>query len=509
MSFKEIKQLRHNSQLEEALRKVTEALEQDPDNIWNKRAAAWVYYDYLKKYSNPETYDSFKENLLRLKKLELPENEKMVFDKSAWQIGSMVFALQKESEVNNNKINELFEIIKEFHFTKSSEAYSFLYKSFHKGHKNWTRYIEFADWWNFENFRPEDYLKEEFKDKKIMSIAEQAFIAYSKKLLEGEPTEESLGNAQVISREKIEAFLPKLDKVIEKHPEYQYPPYFKAKLMLALNRDDNVLSTFLPFARQKRNDFWVWGLMAEIHSDDKDTQFACYCKALSLNTPEEFLVKMRQSFAALLIDRQMYNEAKTEIEKVLDTRAKQQWKTPKQIKQWTDQDWYKSAYPNNNNKELYTKHKGKAEAILYQDIPEKIIAVEFVNYDKKMIHFVINSQESGFFKYEGLLNNTPQVGDLYKVRLEEVDKNGFHRARTIKPAKSGQESEAIRTIEDSIYIPEGKDFGFVQDAFVIPKLITDNKLKTKQKVIAKAILSYNKKKEEWGWKAFNIKPLTP
>jgi tetratricopeptide (TPR) repeat protein len=78
MSFKEIKELRQAGKLEEALQMANQALEAEPDNIWNKRAAAWVYYDYLKKYSQPETFDLFKENLIKLKGLQLPEDEKMV-----------------------------------------------------------------------------------------------------------------------------------------------------------------------------------------------------------------------------------------------------------------------------------------------------------------------------------------------------------------------------------------------------------------------------------------------
>jgi len=49
MSFKEIKELRQAGKLDEALQMANQALEAEPDNIWNKRAAAWVYYDYLKK----------------------------------------------------------------------------------------------------------------------------------------------------------------------------------------------------------------------------------------------------------------------------------------------------------------------------------------------------------------------------------------------------------------------------------------------------------------------------
>ena len=503
MSFKEIKELRKAEKLEEALEMANQALEAEPENIWNKRAAAWVCYDYLKKFSQPDSFDAFKENLIRIKDLALPEDEKMVFDNSAWQIGSMVFGLQKQENIDYGKINELFEIIKEFHFTKPSEAYSFIYKAFHRGYQNWSNYLEFADWWNFENFRSEDYLKEEFKDKKIMSIAEQAYIAYSKKLLEGEPVD-SFGQERAIDKVKIREFLPKLDKIVDEHPEYQYPPYFKAKLLLALGDDENILSSFLPFAKQKRNDFWVWEVMAEIFPDDKEVQFACYCKALSLKTPEDFLVKIRKIFAGMLVDRQMYNEAKTEINKVITTREKEGWKLPNQIKLWIEQDWYKTATTKENNKDLYAQHVKKAEEILFQDIPEEVIAVEFVNENKNILNFVKDKQKFGFFNYSGQLDN-PQIGDILKVRFNGDGQDGFYKILSAKKAEPNLTLEAIRNFEGSLKVIPPQNFGFADDVFIEPKLIQDNNLADGQTLTGKAILSFNKKKNEWGWKAIEIK----
>src|SRR5690606_19369141 len=243
MSIREVIQLCKADRLDEALQIVSANLESDPENVWNKRAAAWVFYYHLKKYTQPESFEAFKENLIKIKNLQLPEDEKVVFDNCAWQIGSFVFALQKTEHVDYGKINELFEIIRDFNFTKPSEAYSFIYKAFHKGYQNWSSYLTFADWWNFDNLRHEDYLKEDFNGREIMSIAEQAYIAFSKKLLEGEPLD-SFGQQRVIDKEKIQSFLPKLDSLIDKHPDYQYPPYFKAKLLLASGSDENVLSAF-------------------------------------------------------------------------------------------------------------------------------------------------------------------------------------------------------------------------------------------------------------------------
>lgn len=125
MSFSDIKKLREADKLEEALQMAQQNLEAQPDNIWNKRAIAWVYYDYLKKNASSENFSVFKENLTKIKELNLPEDERMIFDNSAWQVGSILFAINKTEPIDHVKINDLFDIIREFHFSKPSEAYSF------------------------------------------------------------------------------------------------------------------------------------------------------------------------------------------------------------------------------------------------------------------------------------------------------------------------------------------------------------------------------------------------
>ncbi|MBM3160837.1 MAG: hypothetical protein FJZ66_05825 [Bacteroidetes bacterium] len=501
MSSKAIKELRQAGKLDEALQMANQALELDSENIWNKRAAAWVYYDYLKKYAQLEQYEEFKGYLIKISDLQLPEDEKMVFDNCAWQIGSIVFSLQKTEQVDFVKINELFDLTSTFHFTKPSEAYSFIYKAFHKGYQNWSGYLTFADWWNLDNFRSEDFLKEEYNGKKIMSIAEQAYIAYSKKLLEGTPID-AFGQQKVIDKDKIQSFLPKLDYLIETHPDYQYPPYFKAKLLLALGNDENVLSAFLPFAKKKRNDFWVWELMAEIFLENKEIQFACYCKALSLKTPEDFLIKLRQSFAEMLIHKSMFSEAKTEIQKIISTRDKHQWKIPNQIMQWTEMEWYKSANSKRDNSELYLMHLKQAEELLFQDIPEELIVVEFVNHDKQVLNFVINENKHGFFSYRGFLKK-PTIGQLYDVRFAGASKDGFYKLLSIEESKQ-ETSQAIKNFEGKLKLNlEGK-FGFVDDIFVDPNLITKMSLENDQLIKGKAILSFNKKKNQWGWKILTL-----
>jgi hypothetical protein len=501
MSFRAVQEMRQAGNLEDALQMANAALSAEPENIWNKRAAGWVYYDYLKKFCQVGSFDPFLENLDKLRVLDLPEDEKMIFDQCAWQVGKLVYALQKEPQVDYRRLNALFERIKEFHFSRPSEAFSFLFKAFHKGHQNWSKYLEFVEWWNFQNFRPEDYLKEEVNGKKVMSIVEQSYIGYAKKLLEG--TQAPLIGNILIDKEKIQSFLPQLDQIIERHPDYQYPPYFKAKLLIALGRGENVLLAFLPFAKQKRNEFWVWELMAEIFHEDKELQFACYCKALSVNTPEDFLVKLRAHFAELLIDKEMFEEAKTEIVKVIETRTKHEWKLSNQINKWLDQDWFKSAKAFKDNRELYSKYAKKAEEILFRDLPEEVVAVEFVNENKKILNFIKDKNKFGFFNYSGQLDK-PKIGDVLKVRFQGNGQDGFYKVLTVKKAEPDVNSPALKIFANHLEIIVPQNFGFVEDAYVEPKLVLDHGLRDGQMLKGKAILSFNKKKKEWGWKAIEL-----
>lgn len=294
-----------------------------------------------------------------------------------------------------------------------------------------------------------------------------------------------------------------MDDLIEQYPAFQYPPYFKAKLLLALGSEENVLSAFLPFAKQKRNDFWVWGMMADIFHDDKDLQFSCYCKALSLKTSDDFLIKIRQSFAEMLIEREMFDDANVEIQKIIATRSRQNWKIPTQIAKWQKQQWYKPSIAQKDNKALYLRHKNQAEELLFQDIPEELIVVEFVNSKKKMLNFIKDKRKFGFFNYSRFLKN-PQIGDLLYVRFNGAGRDRSCRILSAKKAKKDVESPLLKDFSGVINIVSPHNFGFANDVFINSKIVNNKNLIQGQLVEGKAMLSFNKKKEDWGWKAIEI-----
>ncbi|GIV32191.1 MAG: hypothetical protein KatS3mg030_493 [Saprospiraceae bacterium] len=474
--------------------------------LWAKRALAWVLYDYLKLNSAAAQFDTFINYLRELAALQLPEDEKMVFDNVAWQVGKILFDIHRQEKVDFQKINAIFELVKTFHFTKPFEAYSFLYKAFHKNYQEWSRYLEFADWWGFENFRPEDFLKEEMPNgKAVMSIVEQAYIAYSKKLLEGEPSEDAPFRSH-LNRDKVNAFMPALDKVIELHPEYLYPPYFKAKLLLAMGSGDNALDAFLPFARAKHTEFWVWDVLSDIFPADPQKQMACLCKALTCRTSDEFLIKVRTKLAGLLISSKQYPEARTEIEHILATAQKMGWNAPAKVIDWSNSTWYKETKALSHNHQLYASFAAKAEEILFADIPTEVAVVELVNSDKKILNFVINKARYGFLKYDQFLEKV-EIGDCIEVRLDSRSKEGFFKAFTLKKTNKEPDGTVLRSFTSILTIPPNRDFGFADDIFIGPHFTKKLKLSNGDAVSGKAVISFNPKRNEWGWKAVNVRKI--
>ena len=495
MPAKEIKELRQSGKVEEAYVMAKAELNADLSNIWSKRNLSWVLYAQLDELSS--NLDTFLVKINEVKELNLPESEEMFFDNISIVISKAARVIAQEATLDHNKIHRLFDSIKVLSLKRNSKWFSVLFNAMHKGMKDSNRYIEFADWWDFKNFRAEDFQKEKLPNgKEIMAVAEQAYIAYAKHLL---PKQTPHGEI-IFNKEKAEAFLPVLSQIVEDYPHFQYPAYFNAKLLLALGNKDNVLESLLPFAKKKRNDFWVWEILAEAFSSDPEKVFACYCKALSCKSPEEMLVGLRQKMAKILLSRNLYNEAKTEIDILINTRTEHSFRIPVEVTNWQSMDWYKTAVPSKSNFGFYKSYLPIAEALLFSDVFEECVLVEFVNSDKKILNFIASEIKFGFFKYDRFFSDV-KIGDTLKVRFQGGSNEGMHQLYTaVKINDDVFKSQFMKEVQGSVKITEGKPFGFIEDVFIHPSLVGKYKLTNGMHFAGKAIKSFNKEKKQWTWK---------
>ena len=108
MSFKEVKELRINGKLEEALILANSDLASDPSNVWNIRSISWVYYDFLKSNTDISNFITFNEYLDKILSLEQTVDDAiMLHENVAIQIGKLVYNIFKEKEVDFEKIDKL------------------------------------------------------------------------------------------------------------------------------------------------------------------------------------------------------------------------------------------------------------------------------------------------------------------------------------------------------------------------------------------------------------------
>ncbi len=532
MPAKEIKELKNAGKLDEALAMAKSEFEASPENIWAKRNLAWVIYDLFKKVQGNN--EAFLPMISKVEELKLPETEQMFYEQLCWVIGGHNFKILKSDLSNLEKFNAVkavFNSIKLLSIVpysggglfskslkiKANKGFSFLLKSFHNAFKdlpsngqfnkdnfidNSKSYKELVDWIGFNSFLKEDFEPNQVKGRKIMSFVEQVIIAYSKILLQGERIAGAGFQPTKINIERTDSFLTFLKEVIEKHPEYQYSLFYKSKLLLALERFDEAKETLLTFVKKKKNDFWVWDLLAEAYPEDIDVQIGCLCKALTLNTKESFLVNVHQKLATLLVQEELYTEASVEALNSINIRKKNDWKVNNELIKYTHQNWFDKNQDLKSNKKFYQEQALLAEELLYNNHEEVIIAIDFVNTNKKMVNFIKDKSMHGFFSYKHLKIN-PQIGDMYKARLNKKGDEGFFTVLTIKPA-NGAISECVKEISGKIRIPENRDFGFLENNFVSPDLIKKHQLEDGDKVGGDVILSFNKKKNDWGWKVFQI-----
>ncbi len=495
MPAREIKELRQAGELDAAFSMAKAELEADPSNIWCKRNLSWVLYAQLDSLC--KELNLFLTKITEVIALELPTTEEMFYDNISIVISKAARNLSNGQTVDHGGLIELFDAIRDLPLKRRSKWFSLLFGAFQKGLKETNRFVDFADWWDFDNFIEEDYQNSILPDgQEVMSIAEQAYINYSKHLL----PKQILPGQFEFDRSKVEEFLPRLNKLVEDYPLFQYPAYFQAKLLLAVGDKENVLASLLPFARKKRNDFWVWEILAEAYSSDSEIVFACFCRALCCKAPQEMLVSLRHKMARKLIERGFYNEARKEVDLLVQTRTAKGFKIPNEILEWVKSDWYNAAVTNASNIDFYKKYIGKADSLLWNDIPEQLVFVEFVNRDKRILNFLKNEIESGFFKYDRFIDMV-NVGDVLAVRFQDGGNEGHFKILTANKVENPQfKNMFYREIAGKVKILENKSFGFLEDVYLHPAIVKKYGLIDGNEFTGVAIKAYNKEKKQWGWK---------
>lgn len=504
MTVPEINQLRKEGHIQEAYTGCKVLLQQYPDDRHVRMSMAWCLKSVSEKAAKEKDVDSFVIYLGELSSLRLQElGEIAMHNRFGWDIKTLFDALKYEPDRLVYAADRLMEVLPSIHFQTHHRYYTLIADSFLKvkGPQNslWSGFKSFMDWFGLDNLLPEDYNRIPLQNgKSIPSVAERLHGAFYKSLM-------AEINAGVIDSEKTGQFLERLTHLNEIHPEYQYTLYHKSLLLLALGRKADALESIRPFVKRKQNDFWVWDVLSDT-SDDTEIKLSCLCRALMCRTEAKFLGKVRLKTARLMRELGYDSNAKTELLELSKVYDENGWRTPREALQMMQETWFAETSAPDSNISFYRENIGPSEEFLFLDAKEYPILVTHINHEKRICSFITEDKKKGFFSTRALKGRFNDNA-VCLVRFDDKpQENCISKVLTCKPVKDIRPYYGIffRKIEGSIKIRQGNTFGFVDDIFIDGRHITDS-ITNGTSVTGTAVLSFNTKKQQWGWRAVHVK----
>jgi len=502
MSYQIVRELRIKGDRENALKTGYETLLKEPANQKLKYLLAWVLYDDLKEKCYAERADEFIQTIKKLIDLKLPENEPLLNEKITWQIIKYLSFHVKEETLNNKQLDSIVPLFNLFPPLKNSTVSSALLSTFLRYKTLWFGFLPWMNLLTWEGFHEEDYEEPDMGlGKKLMSRAEQAYIRVGKIL-------EERSNFQMNEHLKNEilSFIEALEKIIQDKPHFLYPPYYLAKLWLILDEKEKALYAILPFARIRNKEFWVWDLLARVFPKNDDRAFWCYCRALSCQTRDEFLYKVRLHFLPLLVERGLYQEARNEMKSIQFVSKIREWPYPSYCKQLENEPWYQNTEPGKTNNYLYGRYYLKASDILSTYLPVSEGVIILIDPKKYKICFMPNKEDKIWLQSEIPLEKF-DIGQIIAVSAEKQQDGKPHRIFSIKRLEEKECDHPLRRIfSGKLRLSERISLGFVEDILVAYFL--HKHLNNGEMVEGIAVPAFDNKKKIWGWKALYLKKLT-
>lgn len=311
----------------------------------------------------------------------------------------------------------------------------------------------FANLWNLEHLRPEDWDSPPAKGVYYASSTVEKLISAI--------SHELVHTGQKPSR----IFDMLLQQAIEHYPRNKHLMRNKARFM-ALNGDkEGAIAVYRDLLIQQPGVFYLWDELSDLVGNP-DVRIGMLCAALSCHIPDDFLPRVRIKLTQALIDIGLFDNALTEIEMAADTYLRNNWAIPPDISELRSQIPAEST--TTYNVPLYQRYRTYADSYLYENT-ERVILIKLK--DVKNQHN--NSEpmwqmrgENGMVwinprKFQ-LDPRTPK-GALYEANMLNDD------VISIRPTQNITDQLWIRRVEGSLIIKtgvNGKRFGFVDSVFV-------------------------------------------
>lgn len=504
---KEIFALRKQGATEEAYEIARQLMETGNLSLWDKRACAWVIYDKCKQCLEQDNLTELESLLNQYETLDVPDtaDEKLIHEKfgevrskanPGWTFYKQAREKDKAKEYEraieffkqakpffednedfgNNYGWTLYKRLKELtdkehpdfgsiqplvseYFSLQTEKPSLLHSQILRLAEKLADHPEFdflwfVQQWDLNNLRTEDFGEVEYQGKKFSGLAEKTLLQIATELLEKK------------EYHLLKMLMPWIDLAIGKYPENIWLAYKKAKILIETGADSEAEKYLLPVVKEKRKEFWAWEALGDLYrKTDIDKAIACYSRALLCGAEEKFLVSTRVDFAELLLKKELFNEARTEIDRSVKTRQENGYRIPQSLSIFLNQEWYHQAQPTLDNKPLYEQKSSNADEMVFGAIPWlRAVAGEIIQ---------IGETRKKKFSVIYLINNEKLNSAL--IPFNEFIKSGSFTPGTAVEVRTEVDGDKYKIL--SLRKREGADWDiFVTETAVVNRLQHDKVL---------------------------------
>ena len=135
---------------------------------------------------------------------------------------------------------------------------------------------------------------------------------------------------------------------------------------------------------------------------------------------------------------------------------------------------------------------------------EKVGVIDHVNREKKLIHFIVDKKLDGIVPF-AQLSGVFREGDALAVKLSRYTTRQGDRYRVLQAVTTEEVPPTALRKQFQEKVREDHGMGFTSsDIFIPPPLMSKYGINNGDVVSGIALLNYNKKHSNWGWKAVSL-----
>lgn len=326
------------------------------------------------------------------------------------------------------------------------------------------RIRDFMMLWGWDNIRDEDWNRFNTDGgKTASSLVEKLISVYAKEIK----------TDRVIPPED---FNKMVDKAIERYPDNQNMPSYKATILLALGDKTGAVTHYKKLLIKYPAKQFLWNEVADL-VEDNELRIALVVKAIKAQRNEELFAKYRLKLTRLLLEKGLLQNAKYELEKYRQFYLSKGWHLNNEFRHTA------ATIPANvvaeNTDELYTRYLPLIDDFIYCDIP-RYIAIKIS--DKQ----IDDTRHPGRKLSQWTLRTKNEILRLSKPEkfgLDKRTKNGSpFEIRTldgkvvwIKKSNSNPlEQDWIKKVEGTINIRtdrKGNPYAILEGVYISRKLL--------------------------------------